>query len=461
MKLLWQIDTQVDPRYLSLTAADCALWMEGVSRPCAVNIRICGDDAIHEINREYRGVDRATDVLSFPTVNYPAGKTAGQCDKLLARELDDEVDACMLGDLIISMPHVLAQAAEYGHSPEREAAYLTVHGLCHLMGYDHIEDEDKKKMRAMEEKILSAIGMTRDGEMQTDVSDETLLEMARQAMLRSYSPYSGYPVGAALIARVLHGSGDIHLADYGEGEVSLLRSEVRKMTLRLREQSAQLEKEKLQLADAMADISHQMRTPLTAVNLLLTSLAGHVDEESRGDVRALRRQVARMDWLVESLLKLAKLDAGTARFCPETIPLSALLARAAEPFAIGMELRGQQLQVEASGNVRCDPAWTAEALGNILKNCSEHMQEGTITVRAEENAVASVVVIRDTGGGIAPQDLPHLFERYYKGENAPEQSVGIGLALSRSIAAAQNGTLTAANVPGGAEFTMKLYKGIV
>lgn len=172
---------------------------------------------------------------------------------------------------------------------------------------------------------------------------------------------------AADIDAVLHGSGDIHLADYGEGEVSLLRSEVRKMTLRLREQSAQLEKEKLQLADAMADISHQMRTPLTAVNLLLTSLAGHVDEESRGDVRALRRQVARMDWLVESLLKLAKLDAGTARFCPETIPLSALLARAAEPFAIGMELRGQQLQVEASGNVRCDPAWTAEALGNIRK----------------------------------------------------------------------------------------------
>ena len=109
---------------------------------------------------------------------------------------------------------------------------------------------------------------------------------------------------AADIDAVLHGNGDIHLADYGEGEVSLLRSEVRKMTLRLREQSAQLEKEKLQLADAMADISHQMRTPLTAVNLLLTSLAGHVDEESRGDVRALRRQVARMDWLVESLQSL-------------------------------------------------------------------------------------------------------------------------------------------------------------
>lgn len=85
MKLLWQIDTQVDPRYLALmqTAADCALWMEGVSRPCAVNIRICGDDAIHEINREYRGVDRATDVLSFPTVNYPAGKRQGSATSCL------------------------------------------------------------------------------------------------------------------------------------------------------------------------------------------------------------------------------------------------------------------------------------------------------------------------------------------------------------------------------------------
>ena len=199
MKLLWQIDTQVDPRYLSLmqTAADCALWMEGVSRPCAVNIRICDDDAIHEINREYRGVDRATDVLSFPTVNYPAGKTAGQCDKLLARELDDEVDACMLGDLIISMPHVLAQAAEYGHSPEREAAYLTVHGLCHLMGYDHMEEDEKKEMRKMEEKALNMAGIGRDTE--TSITDGELLELARRALEYSYSPYSHYAVGAALL----------------------------------------------------------------------------------------------------------------------------------------------------------------------------------------------------------------------------------------------------------------------
>ena len=217
MKLFWQIDTQVNPAWLSLmqTAADCALLTEGVTRDCAVSIRLCGDEEIHEINREYRGVDRATDVLSFPTVMYPAGVTAGAADKLLRREYDDEADACMLGDLILSVPHVLAQAEEYGHSPEREAAYLIVHGLCHLMGYDHIVDEDKQKMRAMEEKILSAIGQTREGE--NTVTDATLRSLAREAMKRSYSPYSHYPVGAALLCadgRVFQGC-NIENASFG------------------------------------------------------------------------------------------------------------------------------------------------------------------------------------------------------------------------------------------------------
>lgn len=217
MKLIWQIDTQIEPSWLSLiqTAADCALINEGVTRECAVSIRICDDDAIHEINREYRGVDRATDVLSFPTINYPVNVTAGQADHLLRRELDDELDACMLGDLILSVPHVLAQAEEYGHSPEREAAYLVVHGICHLMGYDHIEEEDKRKMRAMEEKILTAIGQTREGS--SDVSDETLLSLARKAMERSYSPYSNYAVGAALLCadgRIFQGC-NIENASFG------------------------------------------------------------------------------------------------------------------------------------------------------------------------------------------------------------------------------------------------------
>lgn len=265
------------------------------------------------------------------------------------------------------------------------------------------------------------------------------------------------------IDAVLHGRRDISFAQYTEGEVSLLRSELRKMTVRLTEQSELLRQEKVQLAESMADISHQMRTPITAVHLLLAGLSDpdSTEETRQSSLRALRRQVQRMDWLVNSLLKLAKLDAGTVQFRRERVPLSELIARAAEPLSILMEVKGQQLSAQASGSADCDIAWTAEALGNILKNCTEHMQAGTITVTAEENAVAACIRIRDEGGGIDPEDLPHLFERYYKGRNASEESIGIGLALSRSIAAAQNGTLTASNVPGGAEFTLKLYKGTV
>lgn len=217
MILLWEIDTPVEPELLSLmqTAADCALWAEGVRLPCAVSVRLCGDEAIREINRDYRQTDRATDVLSFPTVNYPKGITAGRAGRLIRRELDDQLDACMLGDLVLSIPHVRAQAEEYGHSPQREAAYLLVHGICHLMGYDHLVDAEQKEMRAMEEKILSAVGMGREDAGQ--VSDEALLALARAAMERSYSPYSHYPVGAALLCadgRVYQGC-NIENASFG------------------------------------------------------------------------------------------------------------------------------------------------------------------------------------------------------------------------------------------------------
>ncbi len=217
MKLIWQVDEPAGAGFLSLmqTAADCAQICEGVRQPCAVCVRLCGDADIRALNAALRGVDRATDVLSFPLVAYPEGVTAGEAEKLLRRAYDDEAEACMLGDLVISVPHLMEQAREYGHSPQREAAYLLVHGLCHLFGYDHIEEEDKRRMRAMEEKILSSVGMSRDGE--NGVSDEILLQLAREAMERSYSPYSKWPVGAALLSadgRIFQGC-NIENASFG------------------------------------------------------------------------------------------------------------------------------------------------------------------------------------------------------------------------------------------------------
>ena len=144
--------------------ADAAQAAEGLTAPLAAFVSIVNDDEIQIINREQRGKDMSTDVLSFPTVNYPAGKTACSCEKLLRREYDPEIGACVIGDIIISMDHVRAQAAEYGHSERRESGYLLTHGLFHLMGYDHMTDTDKPVMRAMEEKALSSIGLSREEE---------------------------------------------------------------------------------------------------------------------------------------------------------------------------------------------------------------------------------------------------------------------------------------------------------
>ena len=149
-------------RELMQRCADAAQRTEGVSCPLSVFISVVDDEEIRRINREQRSKDASTDVLSFPTVNYPKGKTAGQCESLLREEYDPDTDACALGDIVISMDHVRAQAEEYGHSERRECGYLLTHGLFHLMGYDHMTDEDKPVMRAMEEKSLASIGLTRE-----------------------------------------------------------------------------------------------------------------------------------------------------------------------------------------------------------------------------------------------------------------------------------------------------------
>ena len=198
MKIDWENLYPVDEliRDRMTFAADRALACEGIPMDCSIHVCLCDDDMISGINREYRGVPSSTDVLSFPSVDYPAGQTAGNSEHLIRMEYDDQSGTCFLGDIFISVPHMRKQAAEYGHTDLREACYLLIHGICHLMGYDHIKPEDKEKMRKMEEKILSEISISRDD--QPDSVDDTLLMLAREAMKNSYSPYSSYPVGAAL-----------------------------------------------------------------------------------------------------------------------------------------------------------------------------------------------------------------------------------------------------------------------
>ncbi|MBO4290115.1 MAG: HAMP domain-containing histidine kinase [Lachnospiraceae bacterium] len=268
------------------------------------------------------------------------------------------------------------------------------------------------------------------------------------------------------IDRVLHGQDDVLVSDSAEGELAVLNNELHKMTLRLKEQADQLKDEKTFLADSMADISHQLRTPLTSMRLVTEMLGKQtISPESRTELlRDLRSQEEKVSWLVESLLKISKIDAGTAVFEPKTVAARALLTKAAEALAISFELRGIGLILKSDGGtLEVDPDWTQEAIGNIVKNCMDHMPGGgKLRLSAQTTALYTEFVIEDSGEGFSEEDLPHIFERYYRGKNAAPDSMGIGLALAQMIITEQGGTITAENRPeGGARFIIRFYKSVL
>lgn len=167
---------------------------EGISGRFCVGVTLVSLEEMREINREQRGVDRPTDVLSFPSVRYPQGKTARLCPKRLRRELDPETGCVFLGDIVLSLERAQEQALEYGHSLRRETGFLFAHGMLHLMGYDHIDKQDRAAMREMEERIMSNINLSRE---LTD-SDWELIDAAKAAWKNAYAPYSHYHVGACI-----------------------------------------------------------------------------------------------------------------------------------------------------------------------------------------------------------------------------------------------------------------------
>jgi len=264
---------------------------------------------------------------------------------------------------------------------------------------------------------------------------------------------------------ILHGSADMRPELYAEGELAILASEIYKLTIKLREQQQRLLSDKRFLSDSIADISHQIRTPLTSINLLVSflSTAELPDDKRLEHAGELAELLKRIDRLIDALLKISKLDAGTIVFRKEHIKMEDLLVKVSEPLLIPIELRGLQLKTEADGEFAGDILWTGEALGNILKNCMEHTpQGGILEIKARENALFSEIVIQDNGTGIDPEDLPHVFERFYQGKKSNSDGIGIGLALARMIIAAQGGTIKAENRPsGGTVFTVKFYKEII
>ena len=265
---------------------------------------------------------------------------------------------------------------------------------------------------------------------------------------------------------ILHDNSRFLITECEEGELAILSSSIRKMTLKLKEQASNLTDEKKVLTDAIADIFHQMRTPLTSMRLSCSMLAEEElpYEERIRFVRGIKKQLERMQWLVETLLKMSKIEAGTVTFRRERLDAKELVQKACEPLLIPLELRDIRLQITTNdAGLTGDMDWLAEAVGNIVKNCMEHTPEGgRITINAEENAIYTVMTIEDTGKGFDKNDIAHIFERFYKGKNSGSESVGIGLALCRTIITGLDGTIKAENgKDGGARFEIRFYKNIV
>ena len=262
---------------------------------------------------------------------------------------------------------------------------------------------------------------------------------------------------------VLHNAEHLYIGESDEGELSILQSEITKMTLRIREQNAALKKEKEHLADSLADIAHQLRTPLTSVNLILSLLENNPDEnERKALIRETKELFVQMDWLLTSLLKLSRLDAGIVVFKGEGIDVNTLISAVLHKFLIPMELHDIALQIDVPKGIiiQGDFGWLSEAIQNIIKNCIESAGDnGKIEIVCTDNQLFTEIAIHDSGAGFEKGDLPCLFDRFYRGKNSSATGYGIGLALCKMIITRQGGTITAKNHPqGGAIFDLRFPK---
>ena len=288
---------------------------------------------------------------------------------------------------------------------------------------------------------------------------------------------------AANLDRVLAGERDIRLRDMSEGELAILSSEIDKVIARLNLTVDELQAEKLALSDALADISHQLKTPLTSIaistELIRDRLSARGDSEDLVErLRLIQTLQARVEDLVAALLKLARIDAGVIKLVCGPVDARELVRKSFEPLAIAFDIADVRFSadVQDGASYEGDLTWSVEALENILKNCMEHTPAGgCVSVRVTEDVLACRIRIEDTGPGIAESDLPHIFERFYRGSRdanaTPSEvnpaGVGIGLALSKSLVTAQGGTLTAENLRDengnitGAAFNLVFFKTVV
>lgn len=237
----------------------------------------------------------------------------------------------------------------------------------------------------------------------------------------------------------------LDIEDNTEDELSILKNEVYKTTIMLKEIAQNSKQDKINLKDSLSDISHQLKTPLTSVEIMLDNILENpeMDEKTKLEfIKDIKREMINLNFLVNSLLKLSKLDANSIKFTNKNEKVQDIINKSMKNVELLCDLKNVEIQVEGTiqSQINCDIKWQVEAITNILKNAIEHSKENSkIKINYEQNNVYTKIEITDFGIGINKEDLPHIFERFYKGKNSSNDSVGIGLALAKTIIESNGG----------------------
>ena len=266
------------------------------------------------------------------------------------------------------------------------------------------------------------------------------------------------------LSRLNTGKYDMDISSNGEDSFSRLKNEIYRTTVRLREQSERSRQDKINLKNSISDISHQIKTPLTSISVMLDRISN--DRDMSNDIkRKLLTDVKHSSnyiiSLVQSLLTLSRLDADSITMKHEDVSVGELLGMCRERTEILAELGEVTVKVQDCGNIslKCDKKWMSEAITNILKNCIEHTPSGGyVTMSASQNKLFTEITVRDTGNGIPKNELPHIFERFYNGSCSDENSIGIGLSLAKTIIEKNNGYISVkSKVNEGSCFSLKIF----
>ena len=267
------------------------------------------------------------------------------------------------------------------------------------------------------------------------------------------------------IEEINRGNYKLNIEENTEDELSILKNELYKITIMLKEVAENSQKDKTTLKDSLSDISHQIKTPITSILIMLDNILSdeNMPEDIKKDfIKDIKREIINIKFLVESILKLSKIDSNSIKFIKKEVFIKDIINEAVKNVSMLSELKNIEIIVSGDDSIKtiCDLKWQVEAITNILKNCIEHSYENRkIYINYNQNNMYTELKIEDNGTGIDAKDLPHIFERFYKGKNSSSDSVGIGLALSKSIIESNNGYIQVdSELNKGTTFIIKYLK---